>query len=153
MLTVSVNLDVRTYCVFVVGATVCAMAVIAILAMKALVYSIKHDYVEMPRAEVIWVEDSPRPTCTPSTPRMSPFLSPMRKRIRRAGAKRLGAHRRHSTLVKSPSLPGDCGFQCLLYAAGLKATRRNVAWLRGIIADKVREARIEDMNHCWCACA
>ena len=150
MLTIDVIMDVRTCSIAVVGVVMCAMAIITVSVMITLVQSMVHETVldmeERTRPEVIVIEESPKPTVTMSTPRNSPILSPMRSRARRAGVKRVAGHRRACTMFMNPNLPGDCGYQCLLKIAGYKQNKVNVRWIRAIVADRVREARIQDQT-------
>ena len=46
-------------------------------------------------------------------------------------------------MVMNPSLPGDCGYQCLKIV-GYVQTCDNVRWLRRIVAEGVVRARLED---------
>ena len=147
MLTVIVTMDLRTYCLMVGGATVCVLTIAAfVVVIGALVHMVRGTCEpDMRKPEAITIYDSPRPTVSEYTPGPSPFMNPMKRRVRRAGRMRLRQHRRHTTLVMNPALPGECGFQCLPKAAGCKPTLPNVQWLRCRVAEAIRHARINDM--------
>ena len=96
MLTIDVTMDMRACSTAVVGAALCAMAIITVGVTIALVHGIVRETVPDnmgKKQEIIVIEKSPRPAVTMSSPRSSPILSPKRRRVRRAGRMRVREHR------------------------------------------------------------
>ena len=92
-----------------------------------------------PKEGPIWIEDSPPPTRTWSSPRLSPPIE-RRKCVRRGGV-RGSMHKRSRTCAYSPKAPGDCGYQAVLRAAGMPTDHKRVAWLRRRVTQRIYVAR------------
>ena len=93
----------------------------------------------------IFIPESPPPSKTAS----SPFAATPEKRRRRMepttprAGKRMGIPRRARTVTYNPAREGDCGYQCLLVASGMRPTKRGIQHLRaqtarviGLAADR-----------------
>ena len=70
---------------------------------------------------------------------------------KRGGRRRHGVHKRKVTLTFDPATPDHCGFACLLKAAGVRVTQKNIEDLRKHTAAKVYTAylsneSVHDMN-------
>ena len=78
------------------------------------------------------------PTRTFSSP--WPKSSMRRTRAQRAGSRRVSKHRRTSTMRFNPSMPGECGFESVLYISGIRSGKDTVGALRTVVADIVYKA-------------
>ena len=98
------------------------------------------------KAEVILVMESPMPTKTLSSPfPRSSARRPMRgTRAQRAGLRRLPRHRRGYTATFNPKNPGDCGFESVLFLAGILPNKRNIGLLRQMSAMIIEKTFIQD---------
>ena len=94
--------------------------------------------------EVIYIQESPPPTRTRSSPKSSRRGAPAS--ARRAGKKRLPSHKRAHTLHMDPRLPGHCGYACALHVAGLKESLQNVRIIRRLAAKVIQQAFLHDME-------
>ena len=93
----------------------------------------------------IWIEDSPRLTCTMSSPGSSlPITRSRLKRAGRAGGVRIAMHRKWRTKVFDFWLPGECGWQAMLKAANINPNQTNVCHLRNVAARAICNARLAD---------
>ena len=91
--------------------------------------------------EVVLIEDSPPPTRSSYTPKPTP-PSMRTLRARRAGRKRLPMVRRLASLIRNPTLPNHCAYECCLVALGVKPTMKNISALRQKVAEREKEAFI-----------
>ena len=145
-MTLSAMVELRCELILVVGITLVAAAILIAAAFAVMIVAYwralreAHQGSEAPSVPVIEIFDSPMPTMMHSTPRSSPFMT--HRKARRAGSRRVCAHRRCVTCCYNPCLPNECGYQCMLRASGMPPSKDNVAWLRNRVAERVEEARL-----------
>ena len=97
-----------------------------------------------PPVEPILVQESPMPTRSSCTPTDSPPI--VRTKAKRAGARRVPMHRRLVTEVFNPRIQGECGFEAVLWIAGVTPTKRRIAELRQKVAKEIYKARVEGLT-------
>ena len=88
---------------------------------------------EKKEIEVILIEESPPPSKSESSPRMSPSIPRL---ARRGGRRRFKAHARSCTMYYNPTLPHHCGFQAALKATGEPTNILAVLRLREKVAQR-----------------
>ena len=95
----------------------------------------------------IMIFDSPQPMRTPSTPlsdeRSVPYFR-KKGRARRGGKRRWKSHRRGYTRRHDPKLKHHCGYSGVLWATGVKVTKKSVQELRNKVADLVYDAVVTE---------
>ena len=99
--------------------------------------------------KVIYVPESPQPTRSAkllSSESHKRMAQSFRAR-RRGGNRRYGMHRRSVTRVFDPPSENDCGFACVLKAAGQACTMKRIHGLRQKTADRVYMAYIHDEKY------
>ena len=103
-------------------------------------------HVEIEIKVPITTEDSPLPTYSArlmSSASHKRMNQSMRAR-RRGGARRYGGHRNCMTVTFGPPSLHDCGFACVLRAAGRKIAHVSIRHFRREVASKVYVAHIEN---------
>ena len=88
--------------------------------------------------EVVVIEESPQPTRSTYTPKPTP-PSARTLRARRAGRRRLPRMRRMISLIKSPSRPHHCAYECCLVGMGRKPTIAAIHELRCRVAEREKQ--------------
>ena len=100
---------------------------------------------EREEPEAIWIEDSPLPTRSQAkVPMESPPTRRTARRAARAGAARQRRHAKKKTMWYTPDTHTDCGYMCVIKAAGKRPTKRRVRALRKQVAARLAAAEEKD---------
>ena len=126
------------------GMLAASFTLLLLVAINKFLVALQARQVEKKSKQPILIEESPPPTKTMSSPRLSPPIA--KGLVRRAGRRRLRQHTRRCTQVFSPSLPGECGYQAALWIAGKQPTKAKVKELRALVANSIIQAYLSDEN-------
>ena len=129
----------------------CAVVGCCSFVVGILVTLVAYVYMKYARVKnkVITILDAPPPTrsarvmSSASHKRMSESF----RARRRGGRRRHGTHRRTMTRVYDPPAKNDCGFACVLRAAHVPCTKKNIRELRRHVADRVYKGYLGDEHY------
>ena len=124
----------------------CCSFVVGILVTLAAYVYMKYARV---KNKVITILDSPPPTrsARDMSSASHKHMSETFRVRRRGGRRRHGTHRRTMTRVYDPPAKDDCGFACVLRAARVSCTKKNIRELRTQVADRVYKGYLSDEHY------